>query len=188
MKKLIYLIIISTLASLLLSCEEEKEPEPFVSIGDFLEGGVVFFVDETGEHGLVCAVLDQGSDINWGCPSLIDFGAKGLEIGTGQQNTLDIIGACNDSNTAAAICEQLELNGYNDWFLPSRDELDSLYRHREIIQETALKNNGGYFQSGTYWSSSHYLDNTVWVQHFGAGNQSSDLKDKENIVRAIRKF
>jgi hypothetical protein len=180
--------ILISIVAFLFSCEKDSDPEPSIAIGDFHEGGVVFYVDETGEHGLVCAVSDQGSEIEWGCPSLLNFGAKGLEIGTGQQNTQDILNACNESNTAAALCDELEMNGYTDWFLPSRDELDSLYQHREIVQETALNNNGEYIQAAEYWSSSHYLDNTVWVQHFNAGNQSSALKDNKYVVRAIRAF
>jgi hypothetical protein len=137
---------------------------------------------------LASAVLDQGFDIEWGCPTATGFGAKGLEIGTGAQNTKDIIDRCETPNIAADLCDKLILNGYEDWFLPSRDGLDSLYQHREIVDETALINNGEVLRGGEYWSSSHYLDNTVWIQSFSAGNQSSELKDKKNYVRAIRSF
>ncbi|KAB1067338.1 DUF1566 domain-containing protein [Tamlana sp. s12] len=190
MKKIILFTLILSSQFLFQSCdkEEAEPPLPTLAIGDFHEGGVIFHLDESGEHGLVCAVLDQGFDIEWGCPSLLNFGAKGLEIGTGAQNTLDIITACNTTGIAADLCDKLNHNGYKDWFLPSRDELDSLYQHRDIVEETCLENNGGYLHADEYWSSSHYLDNTVWIQSFGAGNQSSELKDKKNYVRAIRTF
>lgn len=189
MKKHFLLVIISTITIFTTSCNKDEEPiAPSLAIGDFHEGGIIFYLDATGEHGLVCAVLDQGFDIEWGCPSLLKFGAKGLEIGTGAQNTLDIINACSTPNIAADLCDKLKHNGYEDWFLPSRDELDSLYQHKEIVDETALENNGEVLRGGEYWSSSHYLDNTVWIQSFAAGNQSSELKDKENYVRAIRSF
>jgi len=159
-----------------------------IAIGDFHQGGVVFYIDATGEHGLVCAVVDQGFDIEWGCPSLIGFGAKGLEIGTGAQNTQDILNACNTPNIAASLCDGLVSNGFDDWFLPCRDELDSLYQHKNIIDDTSLDHEGGVLHGGEYWSSSHYLDNTVWIQSFVAGNQFSALKDKKHYVRAVRAF
>lgn len=191
MKKIVLLALFSFLIFTIQSCDdEETPPPPVLAIGDFHEGGVIFYLDSSGEHGLACAVIDQGFDIEWGCPSLLSFGAKGLEIGTGKQNTVDILNACNEENIAAALCEQFESNGYDDWFLPSRDELDSLYQHLDIVNETALEQEGGgiLYNGGEYWSSSHYLDNTVWIQSFSAGNQSSELKDKKNYVRTIRSF
>lgn len=190
MKKLIILALVVSLPLITQSCEDEDPgpPDTQLSIGDFHEGGVIFYLDSTGAHGLVSAVTDQGFDIQWGCPTLINFGAKGLAIGTGAQNTLDIVSACNEPNIAALLCDQLELNGYEDWYLPSKDELDSLYQHREIVSETAIAHEGEVLKGGEYWSSSHYLDNTVWVQHFNAGNQSGYTKDSEHYVRAIRSF
>ena len=191
MRNLFWFVIIASIFSIMLSCDKDddnEEQENPLEIGDFHEGGVIFYLDETGEHGLVCAVLDQGFNIEWGCPSLLNFGADGLEIGTGAQNTADILNACDEVNIAASLCDQFESNGYDDWYLPSRDELDSLYQHREIVSETAIENNGGNLSGGEYWSSSHYLDNTVWIQNFDAGNQLSELKDQNNYVRAIRTF
>lgn len=182
---LLLVIVVST------SCDKDDEEEPQVeplAIGDFHQGGVVFYLDETGEHGLISAVLDQSFEAEWGCPSLISFGAKGLVIGTGAQNTIDIVSACNENNIAAALCDQLELNEFDDWFLPSKDELDSLYNHRTIVNETAIDNGGNVLNGGEYWSSSHYLDNTVWIQSFNAGNQFGTTKDTEHFVRAIRSF
>ena len=189
MRKHFFVAIISTITIFTVACNNEEEQIiPKLAIGDFHQGGVIFYLDATGEHGLTAATLDQGFDIEWGCASLLSFGAKGLEIGTGAQNTLDIINACDTQNIAADLCDQLDLNGFDDWFLPSRDELDSLYQQKEIVDETAVENNGEVLRGGEYWSSSHYLDNTVWIQSFAAGNQSSELKDKENYVRAIRAF
>ena len=145
-------------------------------------------MDSTGEHGLIAAPLDQGFDIEWGCPTLVGFGAEGLAIGDGAKNTLDIITACSTSGIATDLCDNLDLNGYEDWFLPSKNELDSLYANKEIVNEKALENNGQEFFGGEYWTSSHDLSNTVWNQSFNAGNQIGVLKDSKNYVRAIRAF
>lgn len=174
---------------LLQSCDKKEEnPLPALSIGDFHSGGVIFYLDGTKEHGLVCSVIDPMQSTLWGCPDLVNFGANGIEIGTGTQNTSDILNACNEPNIAAAACANFESNGYDDWYLPSKDELDSLYQHRDIVSEVSLLNNGSRLNAGEYWSSSHQTTNTVWIQNFNAGNQFGDYKDAEHYVRAIRYF
>lgn len=193
MKKLNFILLMTISLIVFQSCnndDDDGEPQsPTLAIGDFHEGGVIFYIDDSGEHGLACDIDDLGFDKEWGCPSLISFGAKGLVIGTGAQNTIDIVTACNDNKIAAALCDQLVRNGNDDWFLPSKDELDALYQHQAIINETAVENNGDPFlNGGRYWSSSHDLDNTVWVQYFNTGQQDGVLKDTKHYVRAIRAF
>lgn len=172
------------------SCSDDEEGliTTVLEIGNYYQGGVIFYIDDTGEHGFICAVSDQSFNAEWGCPDLINFGADGLTIGTGAQNTADIISACNTSGIAADICDKLELNGYTDWFLASKDELNLLYQNRNAINETAISNGGANLDGGEYWSSSHKDANTVWIQSFNAGNQFSVLKDEAHVVRAIRAF
>lgn len=55
---------------------------------------------------------------------------------------------------------------YEDWFLPSRDELDLVY-------EVQYKNNIRGFSGGSYWSSSENLAQYAWNQNFGNGTQGS---------------
>lgn len=76
-------------------------------IADFHEGGVIFYLDETGEYGLISALADQGFNIEWGCPGAVDFGAIGLEMGTGAQNTIDILDRCDNPNIAADLLRHL---------------------------------------------------------------------------------
>ncbi len=92
---------------------------------------------------------------------LVD-GAMGLELGTGAQNTLDIVDRCDDSGIAAQLCDNLILNDFSDWFLPSRDELNVLYVNRELVNETAIENDGTVLEGTEYWSSSLQTDNTVY--------------------------
>lgn len=180
------MLVISLIA--VQSCNEDPET-PAVAVGDFYEGGVVFYIDASGIHGLTSDILDLGFDKEWGCPTLLNFGAEGLEVGTGALNTLDIIAACSDITIAAALCSDLERNGKSDWFLPSKDELNLLYQNQTTINVTALANNGGSFvNGGRYWSSSHDNNNTVWIQYFVSGQQDGVMKDTEHYVRAIRAF
>lgn len=190
MKKIILFALLSTLF-LFQSCDKnDKNPTTTFAIGDFYQGGVIFYLDASGEHGLVSAVSDQSSEAVWGCPPKVINGADGLAIGTGAQNTLDIVNGCSStiSGFAAELCDQLEMNGFSDWYLPSKDELNALYENREKVNATSTANNGTVLEGTEYWSSSHLNSNTVWIQHFSAGNQSGASEDKLYNVRAIRSF
>jgi hypothetical protein len=191
MRKFIFALLILVVIMTIQSCSDDdnKDITTQLAIGDYHEGGVIFYLDETGEHGLISSVADQGFNIEWGCPNAVDFGARGLEIGTGSQNTIDILDRCNTQNIAADLCDTYENGGFDDWFLPSKAELDSLYQQKEIVEEMAFENEGGgIFFDGEYWSSSHDLENTVWAQGFQTGSQISKLKFVPSYVRAIREF
>jgi len=150
-------------------------------------GGKVFYLsDNTGLHGLEAAPADQSSDAAWGCytdswtsiPS-----AQGTAVGTGAANTAAIVAGCSETNTAAKITDAYALNGYTDWFLPSKDELNALYHKRYIV--------GGFTDSYYYWSSSEGSSSVAWIQTFnfvfqntqGHGNKYDTLP-----VRAVRAF
>ena len=169
------------------SDDTEEIPTPLV-IGDFHQGGVIFYLDETGEHGLISSVADQSFAAQWGCQPTVVTGANSIEIGTGEQNTLDIIATCNSTDIAASLCSNLSLNDYSDWFLASKDELNELYQNRGKVNETALANGGNNLEDTEYWSSSHETSNTVFIQSFTAGNVFSDSEDSLYNVRAIRSF
>ena len=180
------LILIFTLS--IQSCSSDDETPALLAIGDFHQGGVIFYLDETGEHGLISSVTDQSFSAAWGCPPLIVDGADGIAIGTGAQNTLDILATCNTAGIAADICDKLDQNDFSDWFLPSKEELNVLYQNRDKVNETSLVNSGSVLEVTEYWSSSHENLNRVWIQSFNAGNQSGDSEDAMNNVRAIRAF
>ena len=91
-----------------------------------------------------------------------------------------------DWNSAKTACEELILNGYSDWHLPSKEELNSVYVN--------LKQFGvGGFANDYYWSSTEYksrYDNShdAWRQYFTSGNQSSKAMVLRSYVRAVRAF
>jgi hypothetical protein len=149
------------------------------TIGQNYGGGIIFYIDETGMHGLIAATADQSTNIYWGCAGTLT-GASGTAIGTGQANTTAIVNACSEAS-AARICDNLTLNGYDDWFLPSIDELYEMYYQRYFI--------GGFVTSESYWSSSEYNENQAWFQHFfdEGDNPGSKFYDT-HYVRAARAF
>lgn len=159
-----------------------------LAIGDFYEGGIIFYLDGNG-GGLVCAVNDQidGTRTEWGCRGTLINGADGTTIGTGAQNTTDIEAGCSTTGTAADICANLDLNGYIDWYLPSRDELNEMYTNRIALNAAAVNNGGNEFIF-YYWSSSESSTNYAWRRNFDDGTQNGCAKQLPNRVRAVRAF
>lgn len=166
-----------------------------IQIGDFYEGGVVFYIDETGKHGLVCPISDQSPTLpqthgGWGCNGVEISGADGTAIGTGLQNSLDIVAGCVEPGIAADICLTLTLNGYSDWYLPSIDELKAMHQSRAIIEAYALANGGTEFYGHYYYSSSEST-NWAWALAYGFGQAGVFQVGKVNYnypFRAVRAF
>ncbi len=157
-------------------------------IGDFKYGGVIFYIDETEKSGLVCAVTDQSTDADWGCSVTDITGADGTAIGTGAQNTLDIELDCPTAGTAADLCTNLALNTYEDWFLPSEDELYEMYLNKATIETTTLANSGTAFGL-YYWSSTELSDVNARAIAFDDGFKTSEPKTSTTPnARAIRAF
>jgi len=146
-------------------------------IGESFEGGIVFYIDETRQHGLIAAPTDQSSGTTWGCSGTVV--GTSSSFGTGQANTTAIVtNGCAGPGTAARICDELILGGYNDWFLPSKDELNLMHN-----QKTAIGNMTYY-----YWSSSESTADAVWTQFFLTGQQVLNYKGYDYYVRAVRAF
>jgi hypothetical protein len=166
--------------------------------GKSYQGGLIFYLDTLDVHplfeGLVAASSDQSLYAEWGCPSESVPGADGTAIGTGNQNTIDIDLYCTDPGLAADTCANLILNGYDDWFLPSQDELNLMW---ENLADSDGDNNNlglsdpnnlGGFLTGGYWSSSEIDAVEAWRQSFLEGNLVPQPKANAYIVRAIRAF
>ncbi len=157
------------------------------TIGSTYQGGKVAYILQVGDpgfdanvpHGLIAAPSDQSSGAQWGCSGATIPGADGTAIGTGNQNTIDIMNGCATPDIAARICGDLVLNGYDDWYLPSEDELNKLY-----LNSVAF----GGFANGLYWSSTRYGNVAARGQYLGNGIQLGPVRTFSNYVRAIRSF
>lgn len=186
-KKLFFALQIMICVALISSCEKESpnlpvpKPEPAFKVGQSYGGGIVFYVDKTGQHGLITSLSNQSNSVRWFNGTFIETPAIGTKIGTGQENTIAINAAQGVGVYAASICEKLELNGYNDWFLPSKDELNLLYMQK-------MAGAIGDFANDFYWSSTENSYSGAWSQSFTNGANSSANKDGTYDVRAIRAF
>ena len=174
-----------------------------LEIGDLAEGGIVFYIDETGQHGLVAAMEDitEGSNMadwgtpegfEWGCYGSTVSGADGLSIGTGYQNTLDIVAQnCQTQNggiTAAQATLNYESEGYTDWYLPSIDELYEMYNTIGTAGPAGTIEGFEMSDFPYYRSSSEFNNNFAWNVYFDSGAVSFMNKNYSLRVRAVRAF
>ena len=173
--------------------------EPAITeVGNFYQGGVVFyiFVDGdkgyvTGEtHGLIAAVADQSSSIRWWNGVFYTTGATETAVGKGSDNTDDIITTQGATATsyAAGLARAYNGGGYIDWFLPSKDELNQMYTNKATINTTAAANSGSSFSNGSYWSSTEPIFKQAWYQGFSNGDQYKTWTNNSFRVRAVRAF
>ncbi|WP_288014784.1 SUMF1/EgtB/PvdO family nonheme iron enzyme [Sphaerochaeta sp.] len=121
------------------------------------------------------------------------IGGTNTAVGAGAANTTAMVkkmgsaaytretGSTKTSNYATRLCDIYEAGGYEDWFLPSRDELDIMYRNLKV------QNLGGLSILG-YWSSSEINAESAWSQYFKNGTMSSIYRLNEYGVRPVRAF
>lgn len=152
-------------------------------IGEHFGGGIVFWVDSVGEHGLIADETDLGLFSWWGGDFLIT-GAFKRAIGAGKANTKKIINLQGKIGSYAALeCGKSTRGGYSDWYLPSLNELTKLYQKRNIV---------GSFDGDFYWSSSEIAGESslyaAWVIYFPDGSAAGNYKNNPFSVRAIRSF
>jgi len=170
---------------------------PPLQVGDFYQGGVVFYLFVDGDtgyvagqtHGLIAAVADQSSGIRWYNGSFVTTGATATAVGTGSANTDAIITAQGTIQIAyaAGLARAYDGGGYTDWFLPSKDELNKMYLKKGDINTTALAN-GGSNLINYYWCSTEIDINNASRQGFGYGNHGYNTKNYTNRMRAVRAF
>lgn len=148
-------------------------------VGQSHGGGIIFYLDDADEHGLIAAASDLDGDPHWFNGSHLVTGATGTEIGTGQANTSAIVNVQGAGSYAAGLCDQLVLNGFSDWFLPSKDELNALFLQKARVEG---------FDEGFYWSSTEHGEGSAWEQVFNTGDQHFANKNFPIKVRPIRAF
>jgi hypothetical protein len=154
------------------------------AIGDTHQGGIIFYLDASGKHGLIAAPSDQSTSAAWWNGSFSDTRAYGSGLFEGKYNTRMINQIQSGTTSAAAICANY---GDGKWYLPSIEELNLMYMN--IGQGNALGlGNIGSFSPAYYWSSTENDYYNAWIQFFTNGYKGFLFKINSVNVRAVRAF
>lgn len=169
----------------------KAEPE-LISYNESFAGRLVFYDKGSNSDGWryleAAPASTEWVEKMWGGWGT-SVGGTGTAIGTGKSNTEKILAKYGNAEPftkktdyAAKLCSDLVYGGFDDWFLPSKDELNQMYIN--------LKKNeiGDLSGDNSYWSSSEASGNHAWHQYFFNGHQNNHLKDHEFKVRAVRAF
>jgi hypothetical protein len=165
-------------------------------VGELYGGGVVFWVDHSGDHGLIASMIDLSSAQAWSNVSSTLIGTTAQSDWDGNSNTTAIIGQGSHSSSAAKLCDDYTNADYgtgtfSNWYLPSCGELNDLWNSLKAVQK-ALDSDGNTsttpLSRTTYWSSSEYNNSSAWYFTFDDGYTYVNYKNGTRYVRAVRAF
>ncbi len=187
MKQNIFLALF-ILAAFISGCSKSGKKEDIMpTVGGKYQGGIVVYILQPGDtgydpqtvHGFI--VSETNSYAPWGCQS-IRINNTSINVGTGKANTASIVNGCTETGIAARLCDDLVLNGYNDWYLPSREELRFMMNNSSSIPNIDT--------TTVYWSSSEATnDHSYSLYHnIPPGNNVTWMKSFTKAVRAFRSF
>ncbi len=132
-------------------------------------------VIEYNGSSLYVMPVDQAESSPWGSsPSMADASS----LTDGALNTQRIVDSLGEGNYAAYLCDTLSAYGYDDWYLPSKAELNVLFQHKDKI---------GTLEPYFYWSSTEANEYWSWGQDFYDGAQDTTRKYYYKYVRCVRR-
>jgi hypothetical protein len=105
----------------------------------------------------------------------------------GVANTTTLFGFGSAAHPAAYYCRALTTGGYNTWYLPAKNELNTMYSNKSAVPFATANS----FVGNYYWSSTEYTSKHAWLQHLTGGAQAysplGDGKGNGFYVRATRR-
>jgi hypothetical protein len=175
---------IESLSHVIFENGERHDLRPEFYLGKEYGGGYIFHVNKDGKHGLIAAPEDIPGKTKWGRAQK-RIGAEHADDGA--VNT-SLINSEFGIKSAAGKCAAYSNDGFDDWYLPSINELDLLYQNREHVP--GLGHNQDAPRNNDYCSSTEFKNrNDCLAIHFGR-NGKHYYYNKRDVyrVRAVRKF
>jgi hypothetical protein len=152
-----------------------------LAIGDSYGGGKIFWLDASGKHGLIAAEADQSAAIQWWSNTTQLTGANLSAVYAGKADTVIISTTLGAGSYAAKLCNDyaVTVNNeyYDDWYLPSKWELDLLCAQKALV---------GGFASNFYWSSTEYDTGSARLMDFSGCGSGINAKVISFYVRCVR--
>jgi hypothetical protein len=139
-------------------------PDPDMPVPIIFQGGIIYV------HPFLI------NSVVWGDNNLL-IGAYSET--NGESNTEKIAGVQEDDSYPARVCYNLVDLGYDDWYLPSRYELDAIYKQSYLLKNINY--------SSHYWSSTESNKDMAWKVNFYDGSQTTDYKRRPNTFTCVRK-
>lgn len=160
-------------------------PTPQYAIGDYAEGGVVFWVSPDGTQGKVVSIRSLNLS-TWRSPPAY---TQAQSNSNGLFNSELIVSGGNHTSSAAQRCLDLVENGHDDWYLPAKDEILELLNQTSAVNLTLTQWLGDPLEETWYWSSTEENGQMAYI------GKNNDPIEAEAIgqsytgdIRAIRHF
>lgn len=167
----------------LIADSATKVPGCGLAIGDTYQGGIIFYLEDNGCHGLIAAPSDQSAGATWNNGTNVVTNATRTAIYGGYGNTERIVIAQGFGTYAASICSEYIGGGFADWYLPHTSEMNLMYQQKNVI---------GGFTNNFYWNSGEIgtsgAADAASVVNFDTGVGAAAFKNSSYPVRAIRRF
>lgn len=170
-------------------------------IGEAFGGGIIFHLwkDDNGtEHGLICSLedisytsVDTGQVWSNIDNQAVDLSNEMMTSWDGKQNSEDIINQAGHVTSAAQLCDDYFGAGFQDWYLPSIDELKLLWQNRFTINKAlVIYSNFGQLNriAGHYWSSTEFGSGSAFAISSQFGEITQEEKSSKHYVRPVRSF
>lgn len=205
-KSILKLSLLSIICFACFSCDSsENESTAPVMVYEIGEpgpaGGIVFYDKGMVSSGwqYIEVSPEEFPDHQWGCHTVVP-GTNDRSIGSGKSNSETIVqfhddlndfynnpevcSPLNDGTVAAKFCESYSFGGFQDWFLPSSDEVYEMY------SALHLNGIGNFDEDALYWSSTEHDEHNAIATDFETSDQGYLCKGCEHVslIRAVRYF
>ncbi|TXL21210.1 hypothetical protein BMR03_13560, partial [Methylococcaceae bacterium HT2] len=155
-----------------------------------LAGGTVFYVTDGGTHGMETSPTIL-SNLEWGCEHV--FAATSSSIGSGLTNTAYVVRenckSARGGETIWSAISKFQVNGFSDWYIPSRKELTEVYKYVNL--KTELHSDNIYEYPSYMWSSTASKKAPAEISHainLWNGNKTETTRDFRLSIIPVRNF